>query len=179
MTGRIRSAWRLTSSSRSRPRRSISSSLISIEAGKAGGAKLALGGGRPKHASAAGYFIEPTVFTNVRPEMRIAQEEIFGPVLSVLTFDDEEEALKIANGVMYGLAAGIWTNDLGRAFRMAERLDAGIVWTNCPLYQPVNVPIEGHKMSGLGEDYGIEIAHSYTHLKTHAINFGGARLDWA
>ena len=80
--------------------------------------------------------------------MRIAKEEIFGPVLSVLTFEDEDDAIRIANDVMYGLAATVWTTDLGRAFRVADKIDAGIIWTNCPHYLPVNVPYEGHKMSG-------------------------------
>jgi acyl-CoA reductase-like NAD-dependent aldehyde dehydrogenase len=149
-----------------------------IEEGKRGGAKLALGGGRVE-SGAGGYFIEPTVFTDVTPSMRIAQEEIFGPVLSVLTFEDEEEAVRIANDVMYGLAATLWTTNLGRAFRMADQLEAGIIWTNCPHYLPVNVPYEGHKMSGLGEDLGVEALNTFTHLKTHAINFGGSKLGWA
>ena len=126
-----------------------------IEEGKRGGATLALGGNRVA-SGAGGYFIEPTVFTDVTPDMRIAQEEIFGPVLSVMTFSDEDEAVRVANDVMYGLAATVWTTDLGRAFRMSERLEAGIIWTNCPHYLPVNVPYEGHKMSGLGEDLGVE-----------------------
>ena len=149
-----------------------------IEEGKRGGARLATGGGLVQ-GGAGGYFIEPTVFTDVTPDMRIAKEEIFGPVLSVMTFSDEEEAVRIANGVMYGLAATLWTTDLGRAFRMADRLEAGIIWTNCPHYLPVNVPYEGHKLSGLGEDLGIEAQNTFTHLKTHAINYGGSKLEWA
>ena len=126
-----------------------------------------------------GYYVEPTIFVDVTPEMRIAKEEIFGPVLSVLTFEDEDEAIRIANDVMYGLAATVWTTDLGRAFRVAERIDAGIIWTNCPHYLPVNVPYEGHKLSGLGEDLGVEALHTFTHLKTHCINFGGGKMGWA
>jgi acyl-CoA reductase-like NAD-dependent aldehyde dehydrogenase len=148
-----------------------------IEEGRRGGATLATGGRTIE--GAGGYFIEPTVFTDVTPDMRIAQEEIFGPVLSVMTFQDEEEALRIANDVMYGLAATLWTTDLGRAFRMADRLEAGIIWTNCPHYLPVNVPYEGHKLSGLGEDLGVEAQNTFTHLKTHAINFGGSKFEWA
>ena len=149
-----------------------------IEEGKRGGARLATGGGRIERG-AGGYFIEPTVFTDVTPDMRIAQEEIFGPVLSVMTFKDEDEAVRIANNVLYGLAATVWTTDLGRAFRMAEKLEAGIIWTNCPHYLPVNVPYEGHKLSGLGEDLGIEALNTFTHLKTHCINFGGSKFGWA
>ena len=150
-----------------------------IEEGRRGGARLALGGGRPQVPVAGGYYVEPTIFVDVTPDMRIAREEIFGPVLSVLTFDDEDEAIRIANDVMYGLAATVWTTDLGRAFRVAEKIDAGIIWTNCPHYLPVNVPYEGHKMSGLGEDLGVEALQTFTHLKTHCVNFGGGKMGWA
>ena len=149
-----------------------------ISEGLGGGARLALGGGRTSVPVSGGYYVEPTVFVDVTPEMRIAKEEIFGPVLSVLTFEDEDEAIQIANNVMYGLAATVWTNDLRRAFRVAERLDAGIIWTNCPHYLPVNVPYEGHKLSGLGEDLGVEALNTFTHLKTHCINFGGSKFGW-
>ena len=150
-----------------------------IEEGKRGGATVAVGGGRSSVAVEGGYFVEPTIFTGVTPDMRIAKEEIFGPVLSVMTFEDEDEALQIANSVMYGLSATVWTTNLGRAFRMAERLDAGIIWTNSPHYLPINVPYEGHKVSGLGEDLGVEAMHTFTQLKTHVVNFGGAKMEWA
>ena len=151
-----------------------------IEEGRRGGARLALGGGRPSVPVADdGYYVEPTIFVDVTPDMRIAKEEIFGPVLSVLTFDDEDDAIRIANDVMYGLAATVWTTDLGRAFRVADKIDAGIIWTNCPHYLPVNVPYEGHKMSGLGEDLGVEALQTFTHLKTHCINFNGGKMAWA
>ena len=89
--------------------------------------------------------------------------------------------MRIANGVMYGLSSMVWTNDLGRAFWLAEHLDSGIVWTNCPEYVPINVPYEGRKMSGIGVDTGIEVQHTFTQLKTHYMRFG-ARMDlktWA
>jgi acyl-CoA reductase-like NAD-dependent aldehyde dehydrogenase len=150
-----------------------------IEEGRRAGATIALGGGRGSVPVGGGYYVEPTIFVDVKPDMKIAREEIFGPVLSVLTFEDEDEAIRLANGVMYGLAATVWTTDLGRAFRVAEKIDAGIIWTNCPHYLPVNVPYEGHKMSGLGEDLGVEALNTFTHLKTHCVNFGGAKLAWA
>ena len=150
-----------------------------IAEGIRGGARLALGGGRASVPVAGGYYVEPTIFVDVTPEMRIAREEIFGPVLSVLTFEDEADAIRIANDTMYGLAATVWTTDLRRAFRVAERLDAGIIWTNCPHYLPVNVPYEGHKLSGLGEDLGVEALNTFTHLKTHCINFDAGSMGWA
>lgn len=148
-----------------------------IQAGRREGARI-VSGGRPLDLG-AGNFIEPTIFVEVEPSMRLAQEEIFGPVLSVMTFKDEEDAVRLANGVMYGLAATVWTSDLGRAFRMAERLHAGIVWTNCPHYRQVHVPWEGHKMSGLGEDLGIEALNTFTVRKTHCIEYGGAKSQWS
>ena len=150
-----------------------------VEAGVQAGATLASGGSRVEVPdSPGGFFIEPTIFTDVDSRMRIAQEEIFGPVLSVMTFEDEDQAIELANDVMYGLAATVWTNDLRRAYRVAENIDAGLIWTNCPHFLPLNVPYEGHKMSGLGEDLGVEAAGEFTHLKTHIIAHGGAVNDW-
>ena len=110
-----------------------------------------LGGGpatRPECGT--GWFVEPTIFTGVNNNMRIAQEEVFGPVLSVITFKDEEEAVQIANDVRFGLGAGVWTSDIGRAIRMSERIQAGTVWVNT--YRAVSYmsPFGGYKESGIG-----------------------------
>jgi acyl-CoA reductase-like NAD-dependent aldehyde dehydrogenase len=151
-----------------------------IEGGKRAGATILFGGDRPTiKGCEGGFFVNPTAFVNVDPHMRIAQEEIFGPVLSILTFEDEVEAVRLANDVAYGLAATVWTNDLRRALRMAEQLEVGIIWTNCPHYLKWNVPYEGHKSSGFGEDMGMECIQTFTKLKVNYINFGGTDLQWA
>ena len=150
-----------------------------VKIGKEAGAHV-LWEGTPKPIPGheQGYFFQPTVFTQVQPEMRIAQEEIFGPVLSVMTFKNDEDAIRIANSTIYGLAATIWTNNLERAFTLADRLDAGIIWTNCPHYLKWNVPLEGHRTSGLGEDLGLESINTFTKLKVNYINFGGQKMNW-
>jgi phenylacetaldehyde dehydrogenase len=125
-----------------------------IEAGKAGGATLAAGGGVPDRP---GYFVEPTLFTGVTNDMRIAREEIFGPVVGVIPFEDDAEALAIANDTSFGLAAGVWTTSLSRAHRFAEGIDAGTVWVNTYNFFDPALPFGGVGDSGLGRDLG-EIA---------------------
>ena len=134
-----------------------------VQIGRDEGAELALGGHR--HGD-AGFFHEPTVFTGVRNDMRIAQEEIFGPVMSVLRFSSEEEALRIANDVEYGLAAGVWTNDLGVAYRASRALRVGTVWINT--YQMVypSVPYGGVKQSGHGRNLGEASLDEFTQTKS-------------
>jgi len=134
-----------------------------VEIGQAEGAELALGGAR--HGD-RGYFHQPTVFTSVRNDMRIAQEEIFGPVMSVLKFSSEEEAYRIANDTQYGLAAGVWTSDLARAHRASRALRVGTVWVNT--YQMVypSVPYGGIKQSGHGRMLGAPSLDEFTQTKS-------------
>lgn len=119
-----------------------------------------------------GLFYQPTIFENVATQMTIAQEEIFGPVLSVLPFGDDDEAVGLANDVLYGLAAGIWTRDLRRAHRFAQEVDAGIVYVNTMNMLAPWSPYSGWKQSGLGIEGGIEQAQSFTRLKSVWINLG-------
>jgi acyl-CoA reductase-like NAD-dependent aldehyde dehydrogenase len=134
-------------------RRQLETVLGFVEAGRAEGARLVAGGARDvEGAKAKGNFLSPTVFAGVRPEMTIAQEEIFGPVVACLRFDDEAEALAIANGTRYGLAASIWTADVARAHALARRLQAGVVWINCFNEFDDAAPFGGFKESGWGRD---------------------------
>ena len=144
-----------------------------IAIAKQEGAQLLLGGAaatRPECGK--GWFVEPTVFAGVDNKMRIAQEEVFGPVLSVIKFKDEEEALAIANDVRFGLGSGVWTSDIGRAIRMSERIQAGTVWVNT--YRAVSYlsPFGGYKDSGLGRENGMEAVREYLQVKSVWINTG-------
>jgi acyl-CoA reductase-like NAD-dependent aldehyde dehydrogenase len=136
-----------------------------IDAGRSQGAQVAVGGARVRQAS-GGCYVEPTVFTGVRPEMRIAREEIFGPVLATLTFRDLDEAIRIGNDVVYGLAAAVWTRDITAAHRAARALRAGMVYVNCYDADDLTVPFGGFKQSGTGRDKSLHAFDKYTELKT-------------
>lgn len=125
-----------------------------------------------------GHFVRPAIFTDVDPGMKIAQEEIFGPVLAVMTFDSEAQAIEKANSVVYGLAASVWTKDLGRALRMAHAVEAGTVWMNTVEYWDPSVPYGGQKQSGLGEDFGMAAYRAYTKPKSVFINMTRNKLAW-
>ena len=136
-----------------------------IESGTAEGARLVTGGGRPRDpVLERGFFIAPTVFDDVGPAMRIAREEIFGPVMSVMAWDDDEAMLALANGVEYGLTAAIVTNDLARAMETAERVEAGYVWINGS-GRYLGAPYGGWKQSGLGREECFDELLSYTQVK--------------
>jgi len=138
-----------------------------IDIAKNEGVETRLGGGKAKGPECGdGWFVEPTVFTGVKNSMRIAQEEVFGPVLSVIPFTDEDEAVAIGNDVVYGLAAGVWTQNIRRAIIMAERLQAGTVWVNT--YRAVSYmsPFGGYKRSGLGRENGQEMIKDYMQVKS-------------
>lgn len=136
-----------------------------IEKGQAEGAKLAMGGQRIM-AETGGYYIEPTVFDNVKNDMIIAQEEIFGPVLSTISFSDPEEAIRIGNDTIYGLASAVWTSDINKAHKTAKALRAGVVWVNCFDAGEISTPFGGFKQSGFGRDKSLHAMEKYTEVKT-------------
>jgi len=135
-----------------------------VTAGQKDGAQLHCPGELP--STTAGYFMQPSLFTGVRPTMSIAQEEIFGPVLSVIEFDTMAEAIDIANGTIYGLAAGVWTRDINKAFAIGRALKAGTVEINTYMAGAPELPLTGHKQSGVGHEKGRYSVDEFTHLKT-------------
>ncbi len=145
-----------------------------MQVAKSEGAVCLLGGGpalRPECGT--GWFVEPTIFASVRPEMRIANEEVFGPLLALIPFDDEEEAIQIANSTIYGLAAGAWTSSIRRALVMSERLEAGTVWVNCYRVTSYMTPFGGFKRSGFGREGGAEAIREYLQTKSVWIDIEG------
>lgn len=141
--------------------------LSYIDVARKEGATCVLGG-RPYTAEATkgGRFIEPTIFTSVTNDMRIAQEEVFGPVLSIIPFDTEEDAVRIGNDIVFGLAAGIWTSDIGCAFRVSEQLQAGTVWVNTYRAASFMSPFGGYKRSGQGRESGQEAIKAFMQVKS-------------
>lgn len=144
-----------------------------VELGKQEGAKLVCGGKKPEGETfEKGYFVAPTIFDGVTMEMRLANEEIFGPVLSVLKWSDREQVIEEANAVEYGLTGAVWTRDIQTAFEVADRLDTGYVWINGSGSHFLGAPFSGHKNSGTDSEEGIEELYSYTQSKTVSIGLG-------
>ena len=144
------------------------------------GASVLAGGVQPKLEGAfqKGYFFQPTIFGDVKNKMRVAQEEIFGPVVSVLTFRDEEDLIKQANDTIYGLSAGIWTKDITRAHRFAKEIRAGVIWINT--YNMFNAasPFGGYKQSGYGREMGKHALELYTNIKSVWVDLSGKPIGW-
>jgi acyl-CoA reductase-like NAD-dependent aldehyde dehydrogenase len=137
-----------------------------IEIGKQEGATVVLGGGPPEGPEfEKGFWVKPTIFTGVRNDMRIAREEIFGPVLSVIRYSDEDEAVEMANDTIFGLSAAVWSSDYERALAVAYRLQAGTVWVNDVHMVNVAMPFGGYKQSGLGRELGPKALDEYTEAK--------------
>ena len=137
-----------------------------IEIGLAEGATLVVGGGEPQDpALADGAYLMPTVFDGVSNDMRIAREEIFGPVVSIIAFDTEEEALRLANATPYGLSGSIWSRDIGKALRTAKGLQSGVISVNSNSSVHTEAPFGGYKMSGIGRELGMSALDLYTEIK--------------
>ena len=141
-----------------------------IDAGKKEGAQVVAGGNRAMVGGDKGFFIEPTIFTGVKNEMKIAQEEIFGPVLATLGFDEVDEVVDLANNSPYGLAAAVWTRDINKANQVSRRLRAGLVWINTYGLMDASMPFGGYKNSGFGRELGMHAIEHYTELKTIWLN---------
>lgn len=141
-----------------------------IDIAKGEGARCVLGGQAAKDLP-GGQFVEPTIFVDVTPQMRIAREEVFGPVLSIIGFDGEEEAIQLANDTIYGLAAGVWTENIGRAVRMSKALKAGTVWVNTYRAVSYMMPFGGMKHSGIGRESGLDAVRHYLETKSTWISY--------
>ena len=145
-----------------------------IEAGKREGARLLYGGGAPEDPGLRrGFFIRPTVFDGVRHEMKIAQEEIFGPVMAILTWDDEDEMIRQVNDIIYGLSAAIYTHDYAKALRLTRRIEAGYIWVNLPGGHALGSPYGGIKQSGIGREECLDELLSYTQVKSIRMRLPG------
>jgi aldehyde dehydrogenase (NAD+) len=156
----------------------LAKTLSYIEHGRADGAQLVAGGRRLSGGvHGEGYFVQPTVFANVANDMRIAREEIFGPVAALIPFKDEDEAVAIANDTPYGLTAGLWTGDVGRAHRVSSRIQAGMVWVNTYRFIRWSTPYGGFKASGWGRENGVEAMDAYLQTRTTVISTTGRFPD--
>ena len=152
--------------------------LGAIEDAKASGARLVTGGKRATGAGLdAGYFVQPTIFAGVRNDSRLAQEEIFGPVLAIIPFDTEAEAVSVANDSRYGLAAGIWSQDIGRVLRVSRAIQTGSVWVNTYRALAAQAPFGGFKESGIGRERGEAGLHEYLTSKNVMVDFSDAERD--
>ena len=150
-----------------------------IDQGRAAGARLVCGGGRPADpALANGFFVDPTVFTACTDDMAIVREEIFGPVMSVLTFATEDEVVARANSSEYGLAAGVFTRDIQRAHRVVARLEAGTIWINNYNITPIEMPFGGYKQSGIGRENGHAAIEHYTQVKSVYVEMGDVEAPY-
>ncbi|WP_217482529.1 aldehyde dehydrogenase [Sphingomonas sp. CL5.1] len=155
----------------------LAKTLSYVEIGRRDGAELVAGGRRLEGALAGGYFVEPTVFAGVGNHMRIAREEIFGPVAAIIPFDDEEEAIAIANDSEFGLTAGLWTRDVGRALRVSQRIESGVVWVNTYRYIRWSTPYGGFRASGWGRENGSDALDAYQETRTTIISAAGQFAD--
>jgi acyl-CoA reductase-like NAD-dependent aldehyde dehydrogenase len=136
-----------------------------VEEGRREGARV-VHGGEAAAIGGKGWFMQPTILDGVRNDSKVAQEEIFGPVLAVIPFREAEEAVDLANASIYGLAAGVWTRDVGKAHQVARRLQAGTVWINQYNWYDSAAPFGGYKQSGFGRELGREALAAYTEVKT-------------
>ena len=144
-----------------------------LETARQDGARLLVGGNRMTDGDfAGGAWVAPTAYTDCQDEMRIVREEIFGPIMAILSFDDEEEVIRRANDTEYGLAAGLFTEGLNRAHRVIHRIEAGICWINTWGDSPAEMPVGGYKQSGIGRENGIETLAHYTQTKSVQIEMG-------
>ena len=149
-----------------------------IKIGRDSSAKLVLGGKRPAGALANGYFVEPTIFDNVDNNSRLGQEEVFGPVVAVIPFENDDEAIRLANANPYGLAAAVWSKDFGRAMQAVKQVRAGIVWVNHMQPTYMEAPWGGYKQSGIGRELGKYGVEAYLQAKQVHINLNSAPIAW-
>ncbi|PTT82953.1 aldehyde dehydrogenase PuuC, partial [Pseudomonas sp. HMWF010] len=148
--------------------RQMNTALNFIATADSQGARRLLGGERVREDS-GGFYVEPTIFDQVAPDSTLAREEVFGPVLGVMGFTGEDEALRLANDTVYGLAAGLWTADISRALRGARKLKAGLVWINGWDACDITMPFGGFKQSGFGRDRSLHALHKYADLKSVSV----------